>query len=327
MPTIYPDTNIIAYLQEPAAYQDQEWYPALSTIQRYLALPGNNAKVTYSPAHLSDLRQGYKKDPARAMEKLAFLSRLTHDQCLSKYIGSTEAIFENRVPAEFFLTNPDTDDGFYRNNTDKPNLLTAMLSEGRLEGYKDQYFDYAAAEPLLKASGVDFKRSQKDPTRYSLTLDLIENLPALMNETAGYNLVRALRDKVRPETGVADKIRGSADPLTLLTELLPQTVTGARLSGMISPESHHTDDREALIRNCFMNLDLLGFASDKLNKDHTLSTTTADVAHTYYASHCDIFVTSDTKTGEKAAAVFRHLKINSQVFDLAGFAAWALKNS
>ena len=52
-----------------------------------------------------------------------------------------------------------------------------------------------------------------------------------------------------------------------------------------------------------MALEMFGFRPEK--KDKHLMNIDTDVSHIFYAGHCDIFVTADSKLRGKAEAMYR----------------------
>ena len=264
---LYFDTNLISYLQDPRSYEGQSWHPLLKSIQDFsFALP-DESSILYSPAHLTDIRQGHIKNEAKSLKKLAFVGKLTKNQCIVKYAYYDEVRYETRDPTEFFLTNPDNDQGFFLNNGEKINLLSLVESSGIYDRYKAMPINYTAAEPVLSLLGIDLHRTKVNPTAYSLLLDFAEFLPDIISE--GHVFYKAMKEKAKRETGMSNKFGSTSDPIGFLTSLLPQTDFGKQFQDIMN-ESFEQDNnnRRDRISHLYMDLDLLGYKSDKVTESH-----------------------------------------------------------
>ncbi|MBK7243867.1 MAG: hypothetical protein IPH98_08405 [Saprospiraceae bacterium] len=67
------------------------------------------------------------------------------------------------------------------------------------------------------------------------------------------------------------------------------------------------------VTGIFMQLDFVGFGSDKLNEKNKYDNLFNDALHCFYGAHCDIFITSDKKTIKKTKAVYQSEGINTLV--------------
>ena len=321
MPLLYFDNNIISYLHHPERYAAENWHSGLSVIKDYLNNPGNAAKVLYSPAHLMDVRRGFAKDKEQALAKLKFLSELTRDSCIVKDIFSNDVQFEQRDATVFFSKNSDNPEDFLAPGEHGINLLAIVEDSHLFDKHKDKRLNYSAVAEAFAPLEMNLQRTKENPTVYSMMCDFAEYYQDLF--TSGHKIYKIVRDKARAETGVAEKIAGQENPLALLEQLFQETDLGRRINDVMI-ESFRLDpkNREDIVASLFMNLDLLGFEKDKLSERHGYMSVATDASHCFYASYCDIFVTQDSKTAAKSRAVYKYLKIDTEVFDVKQLEKW-----
>ncbi len=74
----------------------------------------------------------------------------------------------------------------------------------------------------------------------------------------------------------------------------------------------------------FMQLDFVGYASDKLTEKNKYDNLFNDALHCFYAAHCDFFLTSDKKTYKKTKAVFESEDIATKVMKPKEFVDYVL---
>ena len=62
-----------------------------------------------------------------------------------------------------------------------------------------------------------------------------------------------------------------------------------------------------------MQLDFVGYGSDKLTEKNQYDNLFNDALHCFYGAHCDFFITADKKTYKKTKAVYQSENISTQV--------------
>lgn len=68
--------------------------------------------------------------------------------------------------------------------------------------------------------------------------------------------------------------------------------------------------------NAYLILDMLGYKSDKLPKPtDNMQNIQTDAQHSFYAAHCDFFVTSDKKLAYKSQVLYKQLNISTRVIE------------
>ncbi|MDR1699129.1 MAG: hypothetical protein LBR75_04835, partial [Prevotellaceae bacterium] len=68
--------------------------------------------------------------------------------------------------------------------------------------------------------------------------------------------------------------------------------------------------------NAYLMLDMLGYKPDKLPKPtDNMQNIQTDAQHSFYAAHCDFFVTSDKKLALKSQVLYKQLNISTRVIE------------
>jgi len=320
MTRIYLDSNIISYLHHPEDYAEASWQKVVVDIQEYLE-QAIETEVVYSPAHLMDVRKGYLKDQQRAIEKLRFIGHITRNRRIAKYLEGGEVLVQVVDPEEFFFRDNQINAEFHDPDDKRVNYLAWVVDNPAYEKMKDKRFNLAKFRENYPAFAMLFPESEKEPTVYNLMCDFA----VLMGEVidSDFPLYKPMREQAIRETGMAGKLTGSIDPLSILWPMLAETATGRRII-----EATHimmndgNKDREGIIFALFMHLDFTGFMKDKITANHGYMNLTADATHCFYSSYCDLFVTNDERTAGKSAAVYQYLGFGTQVLSMTELGTW-----
>ena len=320
MPLIYLDSNIISYLHHPEDYSGQSWQTDAPAILGFFEQDPHSA-VLFSPAHLMDIRKGFKKDQQRALEKLQFLARLTKRRQLTKYFGSHEMRVEEVDPEAFFMEDNEYNAEFHAPGKKRLNYLSLIRRTPAYDRLKTKRLDFERVKRVLSAIPIKLKWTRKDPTAYNLMCDFAVFLGEMIEND--FIIYKPFREQAIRETGLADKLALQEDPLSFLQTHLTATVMGQRIrEGMNELLADDPNDREGIIFGLFMNLDFLGFKRDKITDGHGYMSLAADATHCFYASYCDLFVTDDERTAKKTEAVYKHLKIPTKVLTMRQLVDW-----
>jgi len=318
MTRIYLDTNIVSYLQHPEHYLSEPWQNDAYALRSYLE-HAENIEVVYSPAHLMDMRKGYVKDELLAIEKLRFISNITRNRRIAKYMGSSEIVMERVDPEAFFFEKNAINAEFHVPGDEKLDYAAWVRENPVYEKLKNYKFDLVRLKETFTNFPVPLTESEKEPTVLNLMCDFAAFVGEMINHD--FSLYKPLRAQAMQETGMTGRLAGSLDPLSILLPMLMETDTGRRvLQGMY--EMMAEKDPEGIIFGLFMNLDFMGFEKDKIAGNHGYMNLTTDATHCFYASYCDFFVTNDERTGKKSAAIYTYLGIDTKVMDMRKFAEW-----
>ena len=325
MLNIYLDSNIISYLQYPENYTKMAGDNSISIVKAYLDNLIYPVSVLYSPAHLMDSRKQFGKTPALALAKLEFISQLTKNTCLLQDIYTKEIRIEVRNATGLFSAYND----LHKVSVELGNrtkIATLVEDSGLFEAYKKAEVNYLEVAHCFKDLPISFRRTKESPNVFSLMCDLAEQFDPLF--TDGHSLYKILRDKMQFDTAITDKLVGQKNPLTVADQLLPETETGQLMQDVMTDSFRLApDNREDLIASLFMNLDSLGYRQDKLRPGHGYMSVATDAQHAFYASYCDIFVTQDERTADKAKAVYEYLQLPTKVVNLNELAALVQESS
>jgi hypothetical protein len=85
---------------------------------------------------------------------------------------------------------------------------------------------------------------------------------------------------------------------------------------VLSPYKNRKEpvSRYEFYTNAYLMLDMLGFKSDKLPKPtDNMQNIQTDAQHSFYAAHCDFFVTSDKKLAYKSQVLYKQFNISTKI--------------
>lgn len=145
------------------------------------------------------------------------------------------------------------------------------------------------------------------------TLEMIQKLEFISPEMYS-NIKKQIRNLLPPT--MLSKIQG-ADPKDVISTIdkyisgdLPTHNLESLLS-LYQPKTGQLIDAESRFKSMCMALDMFGFRPEKRDK-HLMNIDT-DASHIFYAGHCDIFVTADSKLRGKAEAMYRKYNYQTRI--------------
>jgi hypothetical protein len=320
MHSVYLDTNIISYLHRPEECAIQSWHKDLPLALDFID-QATKTEFVYSPAHLMDVRRGYKKDRAKALEKLRFISQISRNRRLTKYYGSYDVLIKEADPEVFFLIDSEYNAEFHAPGKKKLDYLSLIRMTPAYERLKQKRVDIERVKRALAAVPIKLKRTRRDPTVYNLMCDFAVFIGEMIE--SDFPIYETFRRQAMKETGLAGMIAGKDDPLSIIQTHLNATLFGQRMKqGMYELMAEDPFDREGIIFGLFMNLDFLGFKKDKISDGHGYMSIATDATHCFYASHCAMLITNDDRTAKKAAAVYKYLNVKTDVKTMPEFLDW-----
>lgn len=299
---VYIDTNIFDRLEKIEQLEEfeKEKYQKL-----YDLIINGKISVPYSNAHLNDLFRGYLKNPSYIEKHLSTLDAFTKDLCICQYWGDNKVLWHRRNIREFFESKKsDSEDEaqtFEELIKDFPHMQITMamkklnpLPAQMKKGFKDPMF--AAIYPLSKIHNTEaalvediFNLNIKLKTDYgfykSLKNYLIQNIKS--NSILLKSIPKENKD-TPPHLSFLDDA----------FEVLKDNYTGE-------------NQQYSKVINTFIRQDFEGFKTDAQYNNMF-----DDAMHTFYASHCDYFITNDDKCHYKAQKTYEQLNINTKVIKI-----------
>ena len=308
---VYLDTNIFDRLEKIDSLEEieKENYQKL-----YDAIVSGKISVPYSNAHLNDLYRGYLKNPSYIEKHLSTLDAFTKDLCICQYWGDKEALWHRRNVRDFFENKKsDLEDEAQTWSDlikDYPHMQLTMELKKRIplppqmkKGFKDPMF--AAIYPLAKI--------------YNTEAALVEDIFNLNNKLkSDYGFYKSLKSyliqNAKTNADLLKSIPKETKDVPLHLKLFDQA------SELLKDNYIGENQQYSRVINTFIRQDFDGFKTDAQYNNMF-----DDAMHTFYASHCDYFITNDDKCNYKAQKTFEQLNIKTQVLkinEIANINCW-----
>ncbi len=268
----------------------------------------NKIVVPYSNAHLNDLFRGFQKNPDYIDGHLNYIKKLTNDLCICQYWGRNETTWHFRKIEEFFEEKKNEWEfeptSFlevlkFEEIPNAPNLAEIYKLIPLPPEFKKGY----SVDPMF---GIMYPKSRIENNQLALMEDVFDFQSRLKSDYSFYKsfksyLVQSLT-KHRDNPEMLKSIKSNF-------EGLPKHLDIFEISELYEPKSKTSENNEySKIIETFYKYDLQGYKTDS-NFNNMFD----DALHTFYASHCDFFITNDDRCKYKAEKTFEKLKIKTQV--------------
>ncbi|NML57013.1 hypothetical protein [Chryseobacterium cheonjiense] len=303
---IYLDLNIFDRLEKIDLLEEEEKteYTNLLTF-----ISNDNVEVPYSNAHLNDLLRGWKKNPIYIDGHLMNIQKLTKDLCICQYWGERNIWWHKRDIFEFFNSKKDELDLFdetldelfdFGLGDKSPIHLTKKLL------LPEQWVSKISKDKFAK---LMFPTTILEKSLYSLFADLYSFQIKLKSDYSFYKLFKAQLSKS------ISSLKGNKDVVNYIrnNDQIPKHLKNDffSIAEAYKPRFEiKENDNESYYKviETFYTFDLQGYKSDA-NFNNMFD----DGLHTFYASHCDIFITNDDRCKYKAEKTFEKLNIKTLV--------------
>jgi hypothetical protein len=314
---LYLDWNVITTLRQPENLISKEDFNNFETLIRIINSLSQDLIIPYSNAHLNDLLKSYNKgERHRVGESLKFISELTQNVCLTQYWNEENAIWHLRDPVEYFEDILFNGDGV---DTSTLETILEPLTEYGIGSIFDIFktlphnIDFTQLESYNSALSLFFRKSRQDNSVYAVMEDFISLYNDLKTNPTVYNELRNLFKTAIPLDG---GIHNTENVIEMLDKTMPQTMLNKSFTELYQ-ESNKTETTKnnvySKLIGIFLQLDFVGYSSDKLTDKNQFDNLFNDALHCFYAAHCDYFITSDKKTYKKTKAVFKSENIITKV--------------
>lgn len=260
--------------------------------------------VPYSNAHLNDLFRGFLKNPNFIDGHLQNIERLTNNLCICQYWNKPNVTWHFRNIYEFFEEKKEERDleadtlSELLISTGAPDVIglykLVPLEPNWKKGYQDPMF------------GIMFPRAKIENTAYALIEDIYAFQIKLKSDYSLYKkfktyLIQSVM-KLKNNQAFVDSIRSNFKDL-------PKHLDIFEIADLYAPEEKTLQNKTySKVLDIFYKYDLKGYKTDG-NYNNMFD----DSLHTFYASHCDYFITNDDRCKYKAEMTYDKLKFKTKV--------------
>lgn len=314
---IYLDWNVFTTLNQIQNIENQEEKIIFETMLNIVTNTEAKIVVPFSNAHLNDLMKSYKKgERERVYQALNFISLVTQNVCLSQYWNEQNSKWHIRNPNEYFESLLEDEE---ENSLISIESITSTLSEYGMGNIFEMYklIPHNINFEQFEDSNIPFlsylKRAQTENSMYAVIEDVFEIFNEIKNNPSAYNELRSsFTDNIKLDPNV----NNVSNVIELLDKTMPKTMLNKSFTELYV-ENDRTETSKnkdySKITGIFMQLDFVGYGSDKLNEKNKYDNLFNDALHCFYGAHCDFFITSDKKTIRKTKAVYQSEEINTLV--------------
>ncbi len=297
---IYLDWNIFNKIEYKKTLDSKE-IEIYDTIENKVLQ--ENIECPYSNAHLNDLLRGYAKSSQFIDTHLYTLNRLSNSLCLCLYWNQDKVRFHYRDTKEFFFLLLEETEMMPQSFDEYIEFLSDEIGQNydllKLIPLDFRLIELLNNDPLLNKM---FKRSQKEPNIFSLTGDILDIL-LLINKD--FSIYKSLRNFLSSSNKIADISKGFETAFKINALRNP-----AENDSIATLNNNNDTLKLDLLIQEFLKMDIQG-----IKKDKQFINMVDDSLHSFYAAHCDYFVTNDNICSYKAKKTFEKLSIKTTVIN------------
>lgn len=316
MTRIYLDWNIITNLIGPERISDKGLQEEFLLIKRVFENPDLDLVFPFSNAHLKDLMKSYEKgERERVANSLTYLSELSNNVCLTQYWNEKIAKWHIREPFEFFNSMLEENSGSFNSWEDILKPLKELGIDKLFDLYKYQPhgIDFEQIELHSPLFASLFPRARVENNMQAAIHDIFEILTKINSNPIIY---KELRKLFKDGLDLDSNISNFENTIEQLNEYLPKTLLNksfTELYEMNNKRNTKNKDYDKVI-GLYMQLDFVGYNSDKLTEKNQYNNIFNDALHCFYAAHCEFYLTNDNRNYKKSKAVYESEGIGTHVF-------------
>ena len=304
--TIYLDLNIFDRIEKIDSLEEipkQEYLKLLELISK------ENIDLPYSNAHLNDLFRGWKKNPNFINGHLQNIQSLTKNLCICQYWGEKNVWWHKRNIFEFFESKKDEFDIFDETLDELFDFGYGEKSPIHLTKKIPLPNEWISKMAKDKFSQIMFPSTIENNTLYNLFSDLYSFQIKLKSDYSFYKMFKAqLSENISTLKGNKDIVnyirKNDEQPKHLKSDFFS-------IIDKYKPNFEIKENDNELyykVVETFYKYDLKGYKTDS-NFNNMFD----DGLHTFYASHCDVFITNDDRCKYKAEQTYEKLNIKTLV--------------
>lgn len=260
--------------------------------------------VPYSNAHLNDLFRGFQKNPNYIKGHLNNIEKLSNNLCICQYWGRKETTWHYREIGEFFDDKkkdwefePETFEELFDEN---PIMEVTANMYKLIELPKNWKLGYQK-EPLF---GIMYPKSKTENNMYALMVDIYNFQHRLKTD---YSLYKTFKSHLIRSMNKLQNNKEMLKSMRMNFKDLPKHLDIFEISNLVEIKGKDNSNYSKIIET-FYKYDLKGYKTDG-----SYNNMFDDALHTFYASHCDVFVTNDERCKYKAEKTYERLNINTIV--------------
>lgn len=313
---VYLDWNIFNKIEklDELSEDERDAYSSIKNIILY-----EKIVTPYSNAHMSDLARGYLKNPEFGKGHLSNITFLTNNLCIVQYWGESKATWHYRDPQEFLDSTIKESEGITKSfgellYMDGEPLLNSMWSLQkmvmRLQPVDEKFKEIYKVEPVFNQM---FPRTKVEMNMLAMCEDLFQFSTRIKTDYVLYRNFQKYLTQLRLKMPQYQKLllKNQREVLALPQYLSWDKMVDDNVQKLKSTSPNAAYDR---IVNEFTSTDLKGYSQDE-----RFANMIDDALHTFYAAHCDYFVTIDKRCSDKAKKVYEKLKIKTIVVNPTEF--------
>lgn len=313
---VYLDSNVLDGLQKLSESDSQrEAYLAIISL-----INNGNIIIPYSNAHINDLYRGYIKNPHYTAVDLGFIKSITNELCIVQYWGKDHAIWHRRDPLEFFESAKDekqiSNKSFSQlvsTNGEFPLVdkgWELQIETMELITLPKEFKSIYKESPIFN---IMFPNSKERNSMLALCEDIHNFSFKIQEDNELYKTFRKYLTQAQTKYPQQRKLIQSVK--SPYVDFQPKYLTWDGLFDVMTPKFNTSSNANYnKIVGLFTSTDLKGY-----QKDERLSNMLDDALHTFYAAHCDCFITNDKRCIAKAKLVYEKLGIGTTVFNPTEF--------
>lgn len=303
---IYLDLNIFDRIEKIDLLEENEkneYLPLLDLIST------DSIDLPYSNAHLNDLLRGWKKNPNYIDGHLKNIQKITKDLCICQYWGEKKVWWHKRDIFEFFNSKKDEADIFDETLDEMFDFGLGDKSPIHLTKKLPLPIEWVSQIKKDKCAQLMFPTTIEQNSLYNLFADLYNFQIRLKSDYSFYKAFKAQLSKnistLKGNKDVVNYIRNN-DQIPNNLKLDFNSIADAYKPKFEIKESDNESYYKVI--ETFYKFDLQGYKTDS-NFNNMFD----DALHTFYASHCDVFITNDDRCKYKAEQTFSKLNIKTLV--------------
>jgi hypothetical protein len=313
---VYLDWNIFNKIEklESLNHDEQVIFSFITDL-----LLNDKIGTLYSNAHINDLARGYSKNSAYTDEHLNTITRLTKNICMVQYWGEQKVKLHYRDPKEFLMSTIEEGEQTASSFSellyleDEP-LINALWDLQKtllkMQPVDPAFRQIYATDPIFNTL---YPKTKIYMNMLSLCEDLFNFSSRIKTDYVLYRHFQKYLTQLRMKFPQYQKLYGKAQHKVIGSpdRLSWDKLVDHALAQVVYKTPNAAYDK---IFNLFTTIDLKGY-----NSDERFTNLIDDALHSFYASHCQYFITIDKRCIYKAKKVYEQLKLPTKVFSPSEF--------
>lgn len=303
---VYLDLNVFDLIEKKDSLEKEQriWYNYL-----HQKIINEEILTPYSNAHINDLKRGYKKNQEAVRQHIDNIKFLSNDLCIVNYWGDNGITWHYRDIEEFFNSSINDSDSYksfedFIDNSQLRHIYQPILVSLKLEKVDENIKLQAEKNPILK---LLFPKGIEELTQYAFCEDIF-NLNYLLQKD--YTVFKRLKSYINEHR---NKLKKQDKALNLLKQIetIPSSLKFEKqIDEYFERVITSKNPQYQNVTTVYFRKNFEGFKTDKYYPNSI-----DDAIHTYYASHCEYYITNDDKCAYKASETYKQLNFKTKVMN------------